>query len=169
MSSSSNVVPLYPPDVPARPTVVKPHLRLDGYTPEKRAEIEWAYPTNIEPGHYPFGPYVMVQFRTVRLRSDGGIELPSAARDYERWNTYAAVVWALGPMAYRNRDTLTPWPEGIWCGPGDFVIAPKHGGFRWEVKVPGRHERETAMFATVRDSEIWMGCYGDPLETREYV
>lgn len=165
-----NVVPIgrgY--DLPARPVLVPPRLRLDGFDERRQQDITWAYPTNIDPGYAPLGPYVLVQMRSVRLVSDGGIVLVDEARNVERWQTCAALVWAVGPMAYRNRETLEPWPEGIWCGPGDFVQAPKHGGFRWEVKVPGRHERETAIFAIIRDSDIWGLCVGDPLEQREYV
>jgi len=164
-----NVVKLEVPDISVRPVLIAPRLRLEGFSEEKRKEIEWAYPTNVNPGFVPMGPYVMVQMRRVRRFSEAGIELPDEARRYERWQTCAGLVWALGPLAYRDRTTMKPWSEGVWCQPGDFVQAPKNGGYRWEVKVPGAHERETTIFATVRDSELWSLCIGDPLEQREYL
>lgn len=149
--------------------VVAPRLRVEQCAPERRKNLEWAFPTNVEPGIIPFGPFVMVQMRSVKMVSEGGIELPPEARRTEKWETVAALVWAVGPLAYRNRDTGEKWPEGLWCQSGDFVLAPKFGGFRWEVRVPGRHERETALFAVVRDRDIWGMVYGDPLAQHEYV
>jgi co-chaperonin GroES (HSP10) len=151
------------------PTLMAPKVFTEHLPEKRRADIEWAFPTNVEPGIIPHGPFVMVQLRSVKRFSEGGIEIPDEARRFEKWETVASLVWAIGPMAYRDRDTLKPWPEGIWCKSGDFVLAPKMGGFRWEVRVPGRHERESALFAIVRDRDIWGQIVGDPLEQREYV
>jgi hypothetical protein len=71
-------------------------------------------------------------------------------------------VISLGPVAFRDRDTLDLWPEGAWVIPGAFVRCPKYGGDRWEVNVPGT--MDPALFALFNDLELSGEITGDPLE-----
>ena len=43
-------------------------------------------------------------------------------------------VIAVGPLAFRNRETAQLWPEGAWCAVGDFIIVPKYQGERTRTK-----------------------------------
>ena len=94
--------------------------------------LEEAFP-DVSPGITAFGARVLVQIRTPKQRSKGGIILGNETRETELWNTQVAKVIQVGPLAFRNRDTLAQWPEGDWCKPGDFVRVPKYGGDRWMV------------------------------------
>ena len=109
---------------------MQPARNLDTRTRYDYGTIEEAFPT-ADPGAIPFGNRVLVQIRTPKKKSRGGIELIPEAVETELWNTQVARVVTLGPVAFRNRDTLEPWPEGDWCKPGDFVRVPKYGGDRW--------------------------------------
>lgn len=100
----------------------------------------------------PFGSRVLVQIRTAMKQSRGGILLPEDTRETEKWNTQVAKVIALGPVAFCNRDTLEPWPEGRWAQPGMFVRCPKYGGDRWEVPVPG--SADPALFVVFNDADM---------------
>lgn len=115
------------------------------------AGLDEAFPA-IDPGLKPFGSRILVQIRSSKAKTAGGIILTQDTRDTDLWNTQVAKVITLGPGAFRNRDTLQLWPEGEWCAPGMFVRVPKYGGDRWEVPIPGKSER--AMFVLFNDLDI---------------
>lgn len=133
----------------------------------------WAYDTlkqafpEVDSGHVPFGERVLVQIRTPMTRTASGFFLPEESRETERWNTQVAKVISLGPVAFRNRDTLEPWPEGAWVEPGTFVRVPKYGGDRWEVPVPG--SSEPALFVLYLDRDLLGQITGDPLAMVAYI
>lgn len=116
------------------------------------ATLEDAFPI-VDPGLVPFGEDVIVQIRSPRRVSSGGIILTEDTRDTEIWNTQVARVVDLGPVTFCNRTTLEPWPEGAWCKPGDYVRVPKYGGDRWWVDVPG-HADGKALFVLFRDTDL---------------
>jgi co-chaperonin GroES (HSP10) len=111
--------------------------------------LEQAFPT-ADPGLIPFGTDVLVQIRTPRTRTKGGIYLPEESRETDLWNMQVAKVIRMGPVAFCNRETLKPWPEGQWCTIGDFVRVPKYGGDRWWVDVPGSEDGK-ALFVLFDD------------------
>src|SRR2546423_431478 len=88
--------------------------------------LEEAFP-DIVPGIAPFGSRVLVQIRTAKAKSKGGIELVQETREAVAYNTQVAKVRGLGPLAFKNRTSMEPWPEGAWCQLGDFVRVPKYG------------------------------------------
>lgn len=92
--------------------------------------LEEAFPA-ADPQLIPFGTDVLVQIRTPKKRTKGGLYLPEESRETELWNTQVAKVIAMGPVAFCNRETLQPWGEGAWCKVGDYVRVPKYGGDRW--------------------------------------
>jgi co-chaperonin GroES (HSP10) len=114
-----------------------------------------------------FGDRVLLQIRTPMAVTKAGFILPEETRETERWNTQVAKVIDLGPVAFKNRDTLQPWPEGAWVQPGMYVRCPKYGGDRWEVPVPGRNE--SALFILIRDVDLGGEIDGDPLAMVAYL
>lgn len=118
---------------------------------EEEAELQRAFP-EVAPGLRPYGSRVLVQVRTPKVQTAGGIVIPHEARETEKWNTQVAKVIELGPVAFKNRDTLESWPEGSWCQAGTFVRVPKYGGDRWEVPVPG--SSDPALFVLFNDLDI---------------
>lgn len=98
-------------------------------------DLRQAFPI-ADPGLRPFGTSVLVQMRTPRTKSKGGILIPEEARETDMWNTQVAKIIALGPVVFHNRETLQPWPEGSWANVGSYVRVPKYGGDRWWVNVP---------------------------------
>lgn len=130
------------------------------------AAMAEAFP-QVDPGVEPFGSRVLVQIRTPKSRSSGGIILHGETRETEKWNTQVGKVIALGPLAFKNRNTQETWPEGEWCGPGEFVRVPKYGGDRWEVQTD--QEDEPAMFVIFNDLDIVGRVTGDPLTLRAFI
>lgn len=95
--------------------------------------LEEAWP-DVDPGFAPLGSLVMVQIRQPKLTTaGGGIELTDDLRKTELDNTQVAKVIALGALAFRNRETRQPWPEGAWCSVGDFVRVPKFQGDYFQI------------------------------------
>lgn len=127
--------------------------------------IREAFPA-VEPGVRPFGSRVLVQIRNPKQKTASGIILDTGSRDTEKWNTQVGRVVALGPLAFKNRNTMESWPEGNWCQPGDFVRVAKYGGDRWEVPLP---DGEVAMFVIFNDLDIIGQVTGDPLAVRAFV
>ncbi len=131
----------------------------------ENAMIE-AFPA-VDAGIQPFGSRVLIQIRTPKKVSRGGIILDTGTQDTEKWNTQVGKVISLGPLAFKNRNDMTPWPEGDWCTVGEFVRVAKYGGDRWEVKVPDSDE--SAMFVIFNDLDIIGQVTCDPLAIRAFI
>ena len=124
-----------------------------------------AFPA-VDPGIQPFGSRVLVQIRNPKQRTASGIIIDPGSKDTEKWNTQVAKIIALGPLAFKNRNTMEPWPEGDWCGVGEFVRVAKYGGDRWEVPYD---RNETALFVIFNDLDIIGRVTGDPLAIRAFI
>ena len=129
------------------------------------AGINDAWPS-VDPGIHPFGSRVLVQLRKPKSKTAGGIYLPDDAKDTVASNTQIARVVSMGPVAFRDRKTLTEWPEGEWIKQGDFVRTPKFGGDRWQVE---DSEGNQIQFAIFNDLELIGKVTGDPLKIKSYV
>lgn len=125
-----------------------------------------AFPA-VEAGIQPFGSRVLIQIRTAKKKSTGGIILNTDTVDTEKWNTQVGRVVSLGPLAFKNRNTMDSWPEGAWCNVGEFVRVAKYGGDRWEAKIPGTDE--SAMFVIFNDLDIIGRVIGDPLSVKAFI
>ena len=134
------------------------------------ADIAWAFPS-VEPGAKPLGGRILVQLRrTKKKATSAGIILVEETKEAEKWNNMVAKVIEIGPLAFKNRDTMQGWPEGSWCEVGDYIRVPKWGGDRWEVPVPGEDDlEEKALFMILNDHEIIAKVTCSPLEMRAFV
>jgi len=129
--------------------------------------LEEAFPV-VDPGAKPLGARILVQLRRAKKKmTNSGILLVEETRETEKWNNMVAKVIEIGPLAFRQRDTMAPWPEGSWCDVGDYLRVPKWGGDRWEVEVPG--EEGPALFMVLNDHEVIAKITGDPLKVRAFV
>ena len=127
--------------------------------------LDEAFPA-VDAGVRPYGSRVLVQIRSPKKKSAGGIIIDTGSRDTEKWNTQVAKVISVGPLAFHNRDTMQPWPEGAWAKPGDYVRVAKYGGDRWEVPV---EDNEVALFVMFNDLDLLGEVTGDPLAIRAFI
>lgn len=131
------------------------------------AEIAWAFPS-VDPGAKPLGARVLVQLRRTKQKAtSAGIILVEETRENEKWNNMVARVIEIGPLAFKKRDTMEPWPEGSWCEVGDYIRVPKWGGDRWEAEVGS--DEEKVLFMILNDHEIIAKVTGNPLQMRAFV
>ncbi|NBW12832.1 MAG: co-chaperone GroES [Caulobacteraceae bacterium] len=131
------------------------------------ADLRDAFPA-VDPGAKPLGARILVQLRrTKKKTTSAGIILVEETREAEKWNNMVAKVIEIGPLAFKKRDTMEPWPEGSWCEVGDYLRVPKWGGDRWEVEIPG--EEEPALFMVLNDHEVIAKITGNPLTMRAFV
>jgi co-chaperonin GroES (HSP10) len=134
-------------------------------------KVEFAYDgesdafPDIDPGVQPFGSRVLLQIRRAKSKTKGGIILAGETRDTEMWNTQVAKVVALGPIAFKNRNTMDPWPEGAWVSVGSYVRAPKYGGDRWSVTT----DDGEIIFAMFNDLDLLGEITGDPLAMKAFL
>jgi co-chaperonin GroES (HSP10) len=124
-----------------------------------------AFPV-VDPGIQPFGSRVLIQIRRAKSKTKGGIILAGETRDTEMWNTQVAKVIAMGPLAFHNRNTMEPWPEGNWVNIGDYVRAPKYGGDRWSVRI---EDGEEILFCLFNDLDLLGKITGDPLAMKAFL
>jgi co-chaperonin GroES (HSP10) len=119
----------------------------------------------------PWAGRILVQLRRAKRKSTkGGIILVSETKETEKWQNMVAKVVEIGPLAFRKRDTMEPWPEGSWCEVGDYIRVPKWGGDRWEVKVPGEDDLEDpALFSILNDHEVIAKVTGNPLDMKAFL
>lgn len=133
------------------------------------AELAWAFPS-VDPGAKPLGARILVQLRrTKKKATSAGIILVEETKETEKWNNMVAKVLEIGPLAFKKRDTMEPWPEGSWCEVGDYLRVPKWGGDRWEVPVPGEPDEDPALFMVLNDHEIIAKLTGDPLAMKAFI
>lgn len=135
-------------------------------TYESESAMDFAFP-DVDCGMRPYGSRLIVQIRTARTVTAGGLIIPEEARETEKWNTQVAKVIMLGPVCFKNRDTLEAWKEGEWCQAGTFVRCPKYGGDKWEVPVPG--SQDPALFVTFNDLDIIGEFTGDPTMVKAFI
>lgn len=119
----------------------------------------------------PLGNRILIQVASPLETSDGGIILTTETQDYQKWSQKLAKVIVLGVLAYKDRNTFQPWPEGNWCEPGDYIRIPQYGGDRVEILVPkdkAQYQGHMALFATIPDRDAWSKVRNDvnPLTMR---
>lgn len=133
------------------------------------ADVRDAFPA-VDPGATPLGARVLVQLRRSKKRTtNAGIILVEETKETEKWNNMVAKVVAIGPLAFKQRDTMEPWPEGSWCEVGDYLRVPKWGGDRWEVPVENQPDEDPALFMILNDHEIIAKVTGNPLVMRAFL
>lgn len=131
------------------------------------ADLRDAFPA-VDPGAKPLGARILVQLRRTKQKAtSAGIILVEETRETEKWNNMVAKVIEIGPLAFKKRDTMEPWPEGSWCEVGDYLRVPKWGGDRWEVELPG--EDDPVLFMVLNDHEVIAKITGNPLSVKAFV
>jgi co-chaperonin GroES (HSP10) len=135
-----------------------------------QAEVDWAFPV-VDPGARPLGGRILVQLRrTKKKATSAGIILVEETKETEKWNNMVAKVLMIGPLAFKNRDTMASWPEGSWCEVGDYIRVPKWGGDRWEVRVPNEDDFEDpSLFMVLNDHEVIATVTGNPLAMKAFL
>jgi len=145
-------------------------MTIDSTVAGNAADLREAFPA-VDPGAKPLGARILVQLRrTKKTVTSAGIVLVQETKETEKWQNMVAKVIAIGPLAFKKRDTMEPWPEGSWCEVGDYLRVPKWGGDRWEVPVPGEDENEDpALFMVLNDHEVIAKLTGDPLAMKAFI
>lgn len=140
-------------------------LKLLSPTTFTEDEINEAFP-DIDPGFEPFGSRVVVQLRSPKLKSKGGIILVDDTKETEMWNTQIAKVRKLGPLSFKNRDRIETWPEGAWCSIGDYVRIPKYLQDKWFMELP---DGKQVLFMLINDIDLLAKKTGNPLDVKAYI
>lgn len=130
----------------------------------------------------PLGNTVLVQLRSPKTKTAGGIALPQDSQQFDQDQIRVAKVVAMGPLAYKNRETFEVWQEGAWVVVGNFVRVPAHAGIdRYKIDISDSVYRDVvvkpedkvlrvyAMFATYNDFDMKMLIKGDPRDMIDYV
>jgi len=132
-------------------------------------DLTWAFP-EVDPQAKPLGARILVQLKRTKKTTASGIVMVAETQETEKWQNMVAKVLMIGPLAFKNRDTMQSWPEGSWCAVGDYVRVPKWGGDRWEVPVPSENKyEEPALFMILNDHEVIATVTGDPLQMKAYL
>ena len=128
-----------------------------------------AFP-EVDPLMAPYGARVLVQLRAVKERvTEAGLLLPEEVKETEKWNTMIGKVIAIGPLAFKKRDDMAPWPEGAWANIGEFVRVPKWGGDRWEIDFEDNGLKGKALFTFFNDHELIGKVTGDPRAIKAFI
>ena len=117
----------------------------------KTEYIQQHFP-QVDPGAKPAGAKILIQLRTLKEKTIGGIVLAEATKDFNNGNTQVGLVVAVGGIAFRDRSSGEEWKEGAWAKVGDLVILPRWAGFRFEIEIPG--QKEKAIFAVFDDTNV---------------
>lgn len=140
-------------------------------------ELAKAFPS-LDPGFEPFGSRVIVQLRSPKLYSPGGIKFPEEVVETEMWNTQIAKVRSIGPLSFHNRDSMKLWPEGEWVKLGDYVRIPKFNQDKWFIEYPAKMKTnlgieidvtERVLFMLINDLDLLAKKTGNPLEVKAYI
>jgi chaperonin GroES len=99
----------------------------------------------------PTGWRILVLPYRGKAKTSGGVWLPDQAVAQNEISTQVGYVLKVGPLAYEDRSKF---PEGGWCGEGDWVIFAKYAGSRF--KIEGGEVRilnDDEILATILDPE----------------
>ena len=118
--------------------------------PDLRSEQE-CFP-DVDPGTEILGDRVLVQLRREKTTSKGGIILVDETKQTLRFNETVAKVIGIGFLAYKNPETMEPWPEGQWVQLGDLVRTIKYGGDRFVVQPDD--DGAPVVFITLKATEV---------------
>jgi co-chaperonin GroES (HSP10) len=110
-----------------------------------------AFP-EVDPGVKPLGARILIQLKSVKKASSGGILLIEETRETERVQSMIGKVISMGPLCFKNRETATEWPEGTWCEVGDYVRVPRWSGDRFTVPT---EDGDEINFSVLNDFELW--------------
>lgn len=102
----------------------------------------------------PCGNQIIVQLRTARKKSAGGIVFVEETREFNNGNTQIGRLVKVGDIAFHDRSSGQEWKEGAWAKVGDIVVMPRYGGFRVEIPVPDSEDK--AIFALFNDFDVKM-------------
>ena len=132
--------------------------------------LEEAFP-KVNPMMSPYGARILVQLRAVKEKvTSAGLFIPEETKEAEKWNTMIGKVIAIGPLAFRKRESMEPWPEGAWAQIGDYVRVPKWGGDRWEVDFTDeKGANGKALFTFFNDHELIGKVTGNPLAIKAFI
>lgn len=125
----------------------------------------------VNPGIKPCGTRILLQVRSPVAKTKGGIVLPEDIAETELFLTQTAMVRELGPVAFRDRKTLEPWPEGAWVQPGMFIRMPKYNQDKWWVEFdrPGFAYKSKALFMLINDLDVLGERTGNPFAIAGYI
>jgi len=87
----------------------------------------------IDPGVKAVGHRVLVQYRSSKKMSAGGIIIPGTSQEIDALQTTVVKVVSMGNGCYKARASGETWASGAWCDTGDMVLIPKFAGQRFRV------------------------------------
>lgn len=141
-------------------------MATESFEYEAPQSMEEAFP-NVDPGIEPLGGRVLIQMRRTAKKTRSGLYIVEETAETVKWNQQVGKVVKLGPLAFRNRETLETWREGAWVKEGDFVRVPRWNGDRTEVRV--KDSQDPVVFVTFNDHELFSRITGDPLSQKAYI
>ena len=107
----------------------------------------------------PCGNQILVQLRTTKSKTAGGIYIPNETKQFNDGNTQIGKLVKIGPIAFHDRSSGDKWKEGAWADVGEVVVMPKWGGFRVETPIPESEDK--AIFCLYNDYDVKMVVEGD--------
>ena len=130
-----------------------------------RRSLADAFP-EVELPVQPFGSRVVVQLRRMTNMTRGGILVIEETQETAKWNNQVGKVLAIGPLAFKHRESGAPWSEGPWVKVGEYVRVPRWDGDRIELKIK---DQDPVILVLFNDYQLLGKLTGDPLEQRVYV
>lgn len=115
--------------------------------------LEEAFPA-CDAGVTPLGARILLQLKSIKKASKGGILLVKETRETESAQSMIAKVIAVGPLAFMNRETAEAWKEGKWVEVGDYCRVPRWSGDRFTVPHPTDDQDEIS-FQVMNDFELF--------------
>ena len=107
----------------------------------------------------PRGFKLLIEKPKPKDKTEGGILLPDQAIEAENYLSICAKLIAVGPLAWRNRETGERWKGGAWAKEGDWVIVPKFTQFKMEI--------DNKEYRFINDDEI-IAVISDPTVIKVY-
>ena len=78
----------------------------------------------------PQGYKILIGVPEVSDKTEGGVFMPDGLKSAEEKASIIGFVMNLGPDAYADKDKF---PNGPYCGEGDFVIFRSYSGTRFKI------------------------------------
>lgn len=128
----------------------------------EQSDLAAAFPP-VDPGFIPNGNRVLIQVRSAKKKSKGGIILTEESQESQLYDEQVGRVVAMGQACFRNPANMEQWAEDPWFEVGDYIRFPKFGGDKtWTVTPDG----ERTLFIVFREYDTIGKIYCNPLDIK---
>lgn len=94
---------------------------------ETEVDLKWIKFPKVDHGLVPKGNCLLIMGQHIPALTKGGIALTEDFKKTEGYQIAMGRVESMGPLAFKDKESVEPWKEGNWCEIDDVIFLPRTG------------------------------------------